>query len=332
MYQLSKVQSHGKNLKKETEINPFFSYFCYDYCMNKPEQEFLDHLLNVRNYSKKTVSSYQEDIDKFCAYLFKEDVLLEKVDTMIIRNFLTEEMARGVSKRSCKRRLSSLRHFYKYMVNVGYLDDNPFIFISAPKVPTKYPHALYKDQIEQIFKRNAERQDSLKSRDQAILSLLYYSGIRAEELVNLNVQDVQLRDRVVRVLGKGNKERIVPFAPDCQKAIKYYIEHERMELLKKSKDHPASLFLNAKGKKLTTRGLEYILDAIEEKTGVFVGLHPHILRHSFATHLLENGADLRVIQELLGHESINATQVYTHVTEEAMKETYMSAHPRAKKK
>ena len=276
--------------------------------MNKPEQEFLDHLLNVRNYSKKTVASYQEDIDKFCAYLFKEDVLLEKVDTMIIRNFLTEEMARGVSKRSCKRRLSSLRHFYKYMVNVGYLDDNPFIFISAPKVPTKYPHALYKDQIEQIFKRNAERQDSLKSRDQAILSLLYYSGIRAEELVNLNVQDVQLRDRVVRVLGKGNKERIVPFAPDCQKAIKYYIEHERMELLKKSKDHPASLFLNA------------------------VGLHPHILRHSFATHLLENGADLRVIQELLGHESINATQVYTHVTEEAMKETYMSAHPRAKKK
>ena len=300
--------------------------------MNKPEQEFLDHLLTVRNYSKKTVASYQEDIDKFCAYLFKEDILLEQVDTMAIRNFLTEEMARGVSKRSCKRRLSSLRHFYKYMVNVGYLNDNPFIFITAPKVPTKYPHALYKEQIEQIFKRNAEREDSLKSRDQAILNLLYYSGIRAEELVNLDVQSVQLRDRVVRVLGKGNKERIIPFTAECQKAIKYYLEHERMELLKKSKNPSPALFLNAKGVRLTTRGLEYILDSIEEKTGLFVGLHPHILRHSFATHLLENGADLRVIQELLGHESINATQVYTHVTEEAMRETYMAAHPRAKKK
>ena len=143
---------------------------------------------------------------------------------------------------------------------------------------------------------------------------------------------MSLKDRVVRVLGKGNKERIIPFTGECQAVLKQYIEHERRDLLKKSKDPTPALFLNAKGERLTTRGLEYILDAIDEKIGLFVGLHPHILRHSFATHLLENGADLRVIQELLGHESINATQVYTHVTEEAMKETYMNAHPRAKKK
>ena len=300
--------------------------------MNKPEQEFLDHLLTVRKYSEKTVKSYQEDIDLFCEYIFKEGTLMEDVDIISIRNFLTEELARGVSKRSCKRRLSSLRHFYKYMVNVGYIKDNPFIFVSAPKTETKYPHALYKDQIQELFKRNLERTDPLKNRDQAILYLLYYSGMRAAELVGLDVQSVSLKERVVRVLGKGNKERLIPFTSDCQKVVKEYIESERKLLLKKSKALSPALFLNSKGERLTTRGLEYILDTIEEKTGLYVGLHPHILRHSFATHLLENGADLRVIQELLGHESINATQVYTHVTEEAMKETYQNVFPRAKKK
>ena len=313
--------------------------------MNKPEQEFLDHLLVVRNYSPRTVKSYQEDIDKFCDFIYHEGVMIDDVDVICIRNFLTEELNQGISKRSCKRRLSSLKHFYKYMVNVGYIKDNPFIFISAPKVETKYPHALYKDQIEELFKRNAERTDELALRDQAILYLLYYSGIRAHELVNLPIQSVYLRERAIRVLGKGNKERIVPFSIDCQKVLKKYIDKERPILVqkhielekrkpedRKSDDLLSPLFFNANGGQLTTRGLEYILDAIEEKIGLYVGLHPHILRHSFATHLLENGADLRVIQELLGHESINATQVYTHVTEEAMKETYMLAHPRVKKK
>ena len=313
--------------------------------MNKPESEFLAHIQNVRNYSPKTVNSYQEDIDKFCDFIFKEGVLLEDVDVICIRNFLTEELNHGISKRSCKRRLSSLRHFYKYMVNVGYINDNPFIFVDAPKVETKYPHGLYKDQIAELLKRNSERTDDLASRDQAILNLLYYSGIRAAELVTLDLQSVSLKERVVRVLGKGNKERIIPFTSDCQKALKNYIDHDRKDLVPKylkwekkqrtkGKEVPlfAPLFFNANGGALTTRGLEYILDSIEEKIGLYVGLHPHILRHSFATHLLENGADLRVIQELLGHESINATQVYTHVTEEAMKETYMAAHPRAKKK
>ena len=313
--------------------------------MNKPEQEFLNHLRNVRNYSEKTVISYQEDIDKFCEFIFKEGVLMEDVDTICIRNFLTEELKNGVSKRSCKRRISSLRHFYKYMVNVGYIQDNPFIFISAPKTETKYPHGLYKEQIAEIFKRNEEREDALKTRDQAILYLLYYCGVRAEELVSLDIQSVSLKERVVRVIGKGNKERIIPFTTDCQKVLKEYIDNDRKKYIprffewqkkQRAKGKEVTvlspLFFNAQGGPLTTRGLEYILDAIEEKTGLFVGLHPHILRHSFATHLLENGADLRVIQELLGHESINATQVYTHVTEEAMKETYMAAHPRAKKK
>ena len=313
--------------------------------MNKPEQEFLDHLRLVRHYSEKTALSYQEDIDIFNDFIFQEGVLMEDVDVIVIRNFLTEELNRGVSKRSCKRRLSSLKHFYKFMVNVGYVNEIPFIFISAPKTETKYPHGLYKEQILDLFKRNAERTDDLKNRDQAILYLLYYSGMRAFELVNLDVQSVSLKERVVRVLGKGNKERIIPFSLECQRVLKEYIEKDRKKYVplflkweekQKAKGKQvkaiAPLFFNAQGGPLTTRGLEYILDSIEEKIGLYVGLHPHILRHSFATHLLENGADLRVIQELLGHESINATQVYTHVTEEAMKETSLNAHPRAKKK
>ena len=313
--------------------------------MNKPEQEFLNYLVTERNYSSKTAKSYQEDIDLFCDYIFKEGTLMEDVDVITVRNFLTEELARGVSKRSCKRRLCSLRHFYKYMVRVGYIKDNPFLLMKAPKTETRYPHGLYKEQIQELFKRNGERTDTLKNRDQAILYLLYYSGMRAFELVGIDVQSVSLKERVVRVFGKGSKERIIPISEECKKVLKNYIDNDRKQLVElylvwqkkreaEGKEVPARapLFFNAQGGPLSTRGLEYILDAIQEKTGLFVGLHPHILRHSFATHLLENGADLRVIQELLGHESINATQVYTHVTEEAMKETYQNVFPRAKKK
>ena len=300
--------------------------------MNKPTKLFLDHLEKERNYSKETIDSYARDIEKFFKYLSKEGVLFDKVDIAIIRNFLTEEINSGISKRSCKRRLSSLRHFYNYLVDVKFADNNPFIFVKAPKIDKTYPHALYKEQIEDIFKANSLRKDELKARDQAILELLYYSGIRAKELVDLDVQSVDTKKRIIRVFGKGSKERIVPFSMDCKIALEEYISKLRPTLFMKSQMPGPALFLNNRGQRLTVRGLEYILDKIEEKTGTFIGLHPHVLRHSFATHLLENGADLDVIQKLLGHESVNATQVYTHVTEEGMKETYFSTFPRAHKK
>lgn len=300
--------------------------------MNKATVGFLDHLKNERNYSDTTIASYSHDLDIFFKFLLNEGTLMDEVDQITIRNFLTEELNRGVSKRSCKRRLSSLRLFYAYLVREKVVKDNPFIFVSAPKTETKYPHALYKEQIENIFKENAKRTDELASRDQAILELLYYSGIRAAELVSLDVQDVDLKKRFVRVFGKGRKERMVPFTAQCQKCLQDYLTKLRPNLLSKALIPSPAFFLNAKGDRLTTRGLEYILDSIEEKTGTFIDLHPHLLRHSFATHLLENGADLRVIQELLGHASINATQVYTHVSVEAMQKEYANAHPRAHKK
>lgn len=299
--------------------------------MNKPTLDFLNHLRYERNYSVQTAKSYGKDIEKFFAFLDKEGISFQEVDIIVIRNFLTDELNSGVRKRSCKRRLSSLRHFYKFLIDEGYVKDNPFVFVKSPKTETKYPHALYKEQVREILTENAKRTDDLMIRDQAILSMLYYTGMRASELVSLTIQSVSLSQRLVTIIGKGNKERIVPFGEECKKDVERYKSFTREQLLAKAVKKTNILFLNNKGQQLTTRGLEYILDSIEEKTGTFVGLHPHILRHSFATHLLENGADLRVIQELLGHASINTTQVYTHVTEEAMKKEYLSAHPRARK-
>lgn len=300
--------------------------------MNRQTADFLNYLRYERNYSSQTVISYSRDIDKFFRFLSEEGLDMEEVDQIVIRNFLTDELNSGVSKRSCKRRLCALRHFYKYMVRREMVKDNPFVFVSSPKTEKTLPKFLYKDQVRGILDENKKRDDLLAYRDQAILSTLYYSGIRASELVSLELQSVSLPRRTLRVLGKGNKERIVPISEECKKDIETYMKTTRMELASRNKEGTKILFLNDHGNKLTTRGLEYILDQIEQKTGSFVGLHPHILRHSFATHLLENGADLRIIQELLGHESLNTTQVYTHVTEESMKETYLAAHPRARKK
>lgn len=300
--------------------------------MNRQTADFLNYLRYERNYSSQTVISYSRDIDKFFRFLSEEGLDMEEVDQIVIRNFLTDELNSGVSKRSCKRRLCALRHFYKYMVRREMVKDNPFVFVSSPKTEKTLPKFLYKDQVREILDENKKRDDLLAYRDQAILSTLYYSGIRASELVSLELQSVSLPRRTLRVLGKGSKERIVPISEECKKDIETYMKTTRVELASRNKEGTKVLFLNDHGNKLTTRGLEYILDQIEQKTGSFVGLHPHILRHSFATHLLENGADLRIIQELLGHESLNTTQVYTHVTEESMKETYLAAHPRARKK
>lgn len=299
--------------------------------MNKQLADFLTNLQTDRNYSSKTVESYQRDIEKFYRFLLKEDIKADDVDQIVIRNFLTEEVLFGVSKRSCKRRICALKHFYQYLLKTGQVETNPFNYTEPLKLEKKYPHILYQNQIEELLSENRKRTDILASRDQAILELLYYSGVRASELVNIKLSDINTRNRMARIFGKGSKERIVPFTDSCASTIDKYIKECRPELAKHNEQISIYLFLNNHGDQLTTRGLEYILKNIEERTGLNLGLHAHLLRHTFATHLLENGADLRVIQELLGHESINATQVYTHVTEEGMKKEYLSAHPRAKK-
>lgn len=286
---------------------------------------FLDYLKLELNYSDMTVNSYKQDLESFKDYLKSVGECFENVTPQLIRTYLSKELEQGKTKVTCCRRISALRHFYSYLVKGNETKINPFLLISAPKKEIRYPEALYLEQIEELFEKNKQREDKLKYRDQAIIELLYASGVRVSELVNIKMNQIDLNNRTIRVFGKGRKERMVMFSKSCQSTLFDYL-HNCGD--KQFKDY---LFLNAQGNQLTARGVEYILKEIEDKTGVHLGLHPHMLRHTFATHLLEGGADLRVIQELLGHESINTTQIYTHVTEEALKNQFNMSHPRAKK-
>lgn len=283
--------------------------------------EFFDHLKYDLNYSDLTIESYKKDLNSFEKFL-GEDKDFNKVDVHLVRNYLACQLEEGNSKTTCCRKLAALRHYFDFLVKEKVLNENVFLFVESPKKEIRYPEALFIEQIEELFAKNKERTDNLQLRDQAIIELLYASGVRVSELINIKVNEIDLKNRQIRVFGKGRKERLVMFSKSCAETLYQFIDKDVVT---------EYLFTNSKGRKLTTRGVEYILEKIPAKCGVNLKLHPHLFRHTFATHLLEGGADLRVIQELLGHESINTTQVYTHITEEAMKHQFEISHPRAKK-
>lgn len=283
--------------------------------------EFFDHLKFDLNYSDLTIKSYKKDLNSFEKFLGDQKDL-NRVDVHLIRNYLSCQLEEGNSKTTCCRKLAALRHYFDFLVKEKVLNENVFLFVESPKKEIRYPEALFIEQIEELFAKNKERTDELQLRDQAIIELLYASGVRVSELINIKVNEIDLKNRQIRVFGKGRKERLVMFSKSCAETLYQYFDKDVVT---------EYLFTNSQGQKLTTRGVEYILEKIPAKCGVNLKLHPHLFRHTFATHLLEGGADLRVIQELLGHESINTTQVYTHITEEAMKHQFEISHPRAKK-
>lgn len=295
-------------------------------------KDFVLYLEKQRNFSSLTCKAYQEDIAFFLGFVKVNKVFFDKVDESIIRGYLLELTNCGFTKTSIKQNLAALKHFYKYLYTINRIQKDSFEFISSPKIDQRLPDFLEKDEIDQLFKANKERKDELAIRDQAILELLYNSGLRASELVNLTLQNVNLKQRVLRIFGKGRKERMVPFTLEAKNSLEIYLNQLRPKLLLKCPLNQMStyVFLNNSGNKLTSRGLEYIMGEIEKKSGCYMKLHPHKLRHSFATRLLSQGADLRVIQELMGHESIGTTQIYTHVTYSQMKDVYDKAFPRAK--
>lgn len=297
-------------------------------------KDFLDHLQFDHGYSLKTVESYGRDIEQFYKLIFEQGVDITDVDAGIIRNYLSQLMMNGISKRSCQRKVAALRHYYSYLLNKNIVEDNPFLYIDPLKQEKRLPSVLYLEQIEEVFKKNRERTDTLMWRDQAILELLYATGVRASEFVNIRIRDVDLKQRTIRIMGKGRKERMVVFSQSSKETLEHYLDDVRPGIAGKNRleFNNEYLFLNASGEKLTVRGLQFILEDIEKRIGTNYGLHPHIFRHSFATHLLEGGADLRVIQELLGHESLNTTQIYTHVSEEQILDQFHAHHPRAHKK
>lgn len=302
--------------------------------MNDLVQIFEDYLVLERKYSVHTKDAYIRDVQEYLRFLNEIDKTILEVKNTDIRDFLTIQMMHGVSKRSIKRKLSALRHFFKFLVDREYVQMNPFLTITSPKADKRLPEFLYYEEVEKLLTQNALRTDHLMIRDQAIIELLYASGMRAFEICTLEIFNIDYGNRCLRIIGKGNKERIVPFSLTAKDAMIRYQKELRPTLLKKNKDEklPETFFLNDQGASLTTRGLEFILKEIERKTGVYLSLYPHKMRHTFATHLLDNGADLRVIQELLGHASLSTTQIYTHVSMEKMQTTYFDAHPRAHKK
>jgi integrase/recombinase XerC len=294
-------------------------------------ERFLDHLCNERRTSRHTLRAYDKDLEQFRAYLAgvsggDPPAGPDQIDELAVRGFVAHLMRSKLERSSVARKLSTVRSFLRYTVRDGRAETNPAEGIPSPKVPRPLPSTLTVDEMFNLLDR-IRSDDPASLRDRAILELLYAAGLRVSELAALDLGDVDLSELVVRVLGKGNKERIVPFGGKAAAALRRWLDGSG-ELRAKGKA-PDAMFLNLRGGRLTDRSVARILDRRLREAAIHAKLSPHSLRHSFATHMLGSGADLRAIQELLGHASLSTTQRYTHVSTEALMQVYDKAHPRA---
>ena len=291
-------------------------------------EDYIRYLTYERHYSDYTITNYESDILEFFDYLNREDLNYLKIEYSDIRGFLSYLFDDKKDDNSTvSRKISSLRGFYKYLVNNDIVKNNIFRLVSLPKKAKKLPKYFYYNELEELFSVN-DLSSPLGQRDNLILEMLYATGVRVSELVNIKESDINHFEKTIKIFGKGKKERMVSYGEYCEDALNLYIKDGYKKLNLKNIEY---LFLNKRGDKLTTRGIRYILNSIIKKTSIDKKISPHMLRHTFATHLLNEGCDLLAVQELLGHESISATQVYTHITNDRLKDVYLSAHPRAKK-
>jgi integrase/recombinase XerC len=301
--------------------------------MKSPIEQFREYLIVERNYSEYTVLNYCNDINEFENYLTREELgTILNFGSGVTRYYLSYLNLRGFKPRTVARKMSSLRSFYAYMMQIGFVKENVFQEIHSPKLDKKLPKFVYFKELDSLF-NSIDVTTDIGKRNFALLELLYGTGIRVAELCALQLSDIDFYNKSIIVIGKGSKERYLPIHDNIVNTLLDYTEHGRARLLAKGQDGSnMSLFLNAKGGSLTPRGVRVVLNSITEKAAVDIKISPHMLRHSFATHLLDNGADLRSVQELLGHVNLSTTQIYTHVSKEKMKEEYMSHFPRARRK
>ena len=290
------------------------------------KNSYVDYLKYQKNYSDYTALNYSSDIDEFFTFLDSEIIDFLDITYDEIRFYLMKLKEKNDKNISIDRKLSSLRGFYKYLANEGYVKSNPFSLVSGPKKSKKLPRYFEYNELEELF-NVCDLETPIGQRDRLLLEMLYATGVRVGELVNIKVSDIDSGTRNILILGKGNKERYVIYGEYCEEILKLYLKDGRVLLNKKNSDY---LFLNKSGGNLTERGVRYILDSLIEKTSINKKISPHMIRHSFATHLLNNGCDLLTVQKLLGHESIKATQVYTHVSTDRLKDVYYNSFPRAK--
>ena len=290
--------------------------------------EFLKHLNSQRNASKHTVTAYEKDLRKFCEHVGK-GLDWRRVDHQEIRGFLAELMGNGLSKPSAARALASLRSFYKWMGREGLVEQNPAALVSTPKLPKKLPRVPTMEEVNGLLDSSLPENAAFPSRDRVIFELLYGCGLRNSELVGIELDDIGWSNELIRVRGKGKKERLVPLGEAAAVAIREYLP-ERQRILESRRRSCSALLINLRGGSLTTRSVGRIVKAIAVARGLSPDVHPHTLRHAFGTHMLEEGADLRAIQELLGHERLSTTQRYTQLTSAHITRVYDETHPKAK--
>lgn len=292
-------------------------------------KDFIDYLIYELNYSDKTITSYEENIMRFFEYLENRKANYKKLTKEIIRDFLKKLDNEKYSNASISQVLSSLRTYYKYLVKENIVSSNPFKNIRNPKLSKRLPNYLNNFQIEDLIDIY-DYSNPTNIRNHLVIELLYSTGIRVSELVNLKLSDINFSDNSIRILGKGNKERIVLYGDYAKDSLNIYLKEARNTFIKRVQNN--YLLLNCFGNKLTTRSIQNIVKDCTDKLALKNNVTPHTIRHTFATDLLNNGADIRSVQELLGHSSLSTTQVYTHLTNDRLKSVYLKAHPRSKEK
>lgn len=289
--------------------------------MEKYIEKFIRYLEIEKNYSPHTILNYKLDLEDFNRFLAGGEV--QSVDYLALRKYLAVLKEKNLGSRSVGRRLSALRSFFKFLTREGYIKNNPILMLSSPKLDKHLPQFLTEEEVVKLIESAFahDEKDELGLRNRAILETFYSTGIRISELVSLSSEDIDFIGGTAKVFGKGKKERIVPIGDVALNVIKRYLD--------KRKKQDRAVFLNKNGSRITTRGVRNIVTKYIHLAGIRKGISPHTLRHSFATHLLNRGADLRTVQELLGHANLSSTQIYTHLTTSKLKSVYDKAHPHA---
>lgn len=288
---------------------------------------FIQYLINERRYSLETARAYDNDLKEFADFIESTgETHYEAITYQDIRYFIGHLSERNLSRRTIARKLSSLRAFYKYLTRMGWIESNPMNLVQYSVKENVLPDFFYEDELNQLLDAVAQSTSSQQPLQRAVLETLYATGMRVSELSNLTLDQVEFDWGIIRVIGKGDKERIVPLGDIASEALQTYIHGMRQET---NIQQLPNVFVSVTGKVLSPTTIRKLLDTIVEESGLNLSIHPHKLRHSLATHLLNNGADLRSVQELLGHEDLSSTQIYTHVTKDKLRQQYLNVFPRA---
>ena len=298
--------------------------------MKNQANKYLDYLKYHKNYSDLTIQGYRREIFEFIDYLLREGIAsFDDVQYPFLRGYLAFLHGKKLSSKSINHRMSSLRGLYRYLLNEEIVKENPFLLIDSLKQEQKQPDFLFMDEMLGLLD-SIPTNTVLGLRNKAMLELMYASGLRCQETVELTLGQIDFQRQMILVHGKGSRDRYVPFHDYAKEWLIRYIEEGRNELMAKAHQNHDYVFVNKNGMKMTNRGVENIVERVAQNYNPMKKVHPHTLRHSFATHLLEQGVDIRIVQELLGHRNLSTTQIYTHMTKEHMKEVYEFAHPRNK--